>query len=153
MANSSIFGGSILGSKQRENEGFGVFGVPHFWETPSSGNGSKMGPIPGLRSLLKGLFSLLNASIPYYARARRYIVVLDLTPTPGRDPILEHPGSQDDPISGGRNRPKSLILPLFGSRGPDPGLTKSGPKVVQKWVILGSSDPKSGSFRGSRPSK
>ena len=49
LARSIHFQGVESGPLRRENEGFGVFGVVHFSETPSSGNGSKKGPDPGLR--------------------------------------------------------------------------------------------------------
>ena len=34
-----------FGPLERQNEGFGVFGVTHFWETPPPDMGPKKGPI------------------------------------------------------------------------------------------------------------
>ena len=53
LARSSHFQGVEIRPFERENEGFGVFRVPHFWETPPPEMGPKRGQIRVLRSLLK----------------------------------------------------------------------------------------------------
>ena len=99
------------------------------------------------------------ASIPYYARARRYIVYRILTPTPQIAPILDPSRGGVSPRPRDPLTPKSLILP-FKRPKMDPWIlevwSKSGPKVVQKWSILGvptpdlgSRDPRFGPSQGS----
>ena len=107
-----------------------------------------------LLSLLKRFISLLRARAKVYS-------ILGSDPNPQGathfGPLPGLGGPRDDPISGVGNMAKSLILPFNGSRGPDPGRTRNGPKVVQKWSKSGhfgapnpGFGPQIGSFRGSR---
>ena len=140
----------------------GQIPIPTLWVTSEGPKLTHFGPFWGSnwgsRPPIWGFKSIKSSSNPYYARARRYIVVHDLTPPPESTTLGSFWGPPDPRTPGHGIRAKSLILPSKGSilEGPFWAIlakkgSKKGAKKGSFWPIWGPNWGVSTPFQGSGP--